>query len=328
MYGLIDRYRFSKIVKKVEKDGDIELIMEYLEGKNYLPPDKLEIFVELLCENPEGYYLYSIVENIKNISVSQINKITNAILKTDSAYYIKAYLDKLYELSCISKTTNDRISKRLCELKNVGVLKDLLLTNKELSEEYHAWAMKIIVENDSIKNVCEIAKESELITEADKKIIVKRVCDEKNPYYICLVSRLFSELKKDYFVLAMEKTSDPEMLYCFIKYNPELDSVELNILVDKLCKLGDIKYIYECLNVIHDRDLIAKRTLMKAIRKSDDVKYKMLACFYTEGILTHEKYNFDSLYPYMLNSDLYTSQELVDVYKVYVKKVAQKNKKK
>lgn len=319
MYGLIEKYHFSRLVGKVEKTGDFELIIDYIENKNYLPPERLSRVVDLLCNNPDGYYLYSIVNNIKNISIKQIDKIVNAIIKTDSAYYIKFLLDKLFELGYVSKTRNDMISKRLCELKNVGVLRNLLLTNKELSEEYHNLAMKIIVENDSLRNIFELARKKDLITADDKKMISSRVCLDKNPYYICLISVLFNDLKKCQFVLSMEETNDSEMIYCFIKYNSELSTDYLNILVDRLCQLNNIKYMYECLNIIHDKDIVAKRKLIKAIKDSNDMKYIVLTCFYTEDDLANQNHNFDNLYSYILDSNLYSPKELVDIYKVHIK---------
>ena len=91
----------------------------------------------------------------------------------------------------------------------------------------------------------------------------------------------------------MASTNNAEYLHYFIKYNKNLDNNDINLIVDKLCTLNDIDYVYKTLELVSDEQVKCK--LLKKINDAQDLKYLCLAYFYTDGIETDEKFNINKI---------------------------------
>lgn len=317
MEKLFNKLQFSYILKKIRKTSDFDYLIDYMEKtKNYmLPTEAISDIVDMLCTNPDEYYIYTLSSRVLNFNVDSISKLSSAMLKTDSSSYIMKYMKLLNEKNI--HCNNYLFIKKLCELGNLHILK-LLLDNINLSDGQRFIILKTIIKNDSLENILSLTRKIDNLTIDEKKFIVNRVCCDADPYYICLFSILFSDVSKHKFINAMVTTNNPELLYCFIKYNKNLDVDDINVIVDRLCSLDDIDYVYKTLDLVYDEK--AKYKLLKKINDFKDLKYLCLAYFHTDGIENDEKFNFNKLYPYMIDSNLYTPNELVDAYKVYMKR--------
>lgn len=315
---LFYKVKLSLILKKIKRTSNFEYLVEYMNEikSSILPTEVISDIVDMLCNKLEEHYIYTLTSRILNFNIDNINKLSCAMLKTNSSNYIMKYFILLNKRSI--KGNNDIFIKRLCELKDVRVLKSLLLENINLTNEQRLSLFKTVVQNDSLENILVLTNNINDLTLDEKRIVVSRVCCDVDPYYICLFSILFDDIDKQIFINAMMSTNNAEHLYYFIKYNKNLDINDINLIVDKLCSLNNIEYIYKTLELVSDEQTRCK--LLKRINDAKDLKYLCLAYFYTDGIETDEKFNINKLYPYMIDSNLYTSNELVDAYKIYMKR--------
>ena len=318
MRELFYKVKLSLVLKKVKRTSNFEHLIEYMDGakSSILPTEVISDIVNMLCDKLEEHYIYTLTSRVLNFNIDNINRLSCAMLKTNSSNYIMKYFMLLNKRNI--KGNNDIFIKRLCELKDVRVLKALLLENINLTNEQRLSVFKVIIQNDSLENILDFTKNMGDLTIDEKRIITSRVCCDVDPYYICLFSILFNDIDKHIFINAMASTNSAEQLYCFIKYNDNLDINDINLIVDKLCSLNDIEYVYKTLELVSDEQVRCK--LLKKINDAQDLKYLCLAYFYTDGIDNDERFNINKLYPYMIDSNLYTSNELVDAYKVYMKR--------
>lgn len=258
MRELFYKVKLLLVLSKIKRTSNFEYLVEYIEETkmSIFPSEIISEIVDMLCNKLDEHYIYILTSRILNFNIDNINRLSCAMVKTNSSNYIVKYFMLLNKRNI--KNNNDLFIKRLCELKDVRALKALLIEGINLSNEQRLSLFKTIVQNDSLAHIVDLTNDMDELTIDEKRIITSRVCCDLDPYYICLFSILFDDIDKHIFVNAMASTNSAEQLYCFIKYNDNLDINDINLIVDKLCSLNDIDYVYKTLELVSDEQVRCK----------------------------------------------------------------------
>ncbi len=241
--GILKEHR-STVMSIIIRESFISYLLEFATStKEYLKEYEIKNIVDRVVEEKKVRYISQAIEIFpKN------ERLIQTVLDSNDAKYIYETFKTNYEKW---KKYHKRFIYTLCVLHNPEVLMQFYTEMNEMVNRYNISSplLRLIIKKGKLKDIfIFIERHKEVITKPVLDEILDRVCKEKDPFYICLMSLKFPNFKTEKLVHAFPLTSNAKFLFCFLKYNPSLRPEFVQAILFILIQSNDIKYIYKCLN--------------------------------------------------------------------------------